>query len=113
MLHRDPAVWDEPEAFRPERFEPENLEKLPPNAWKPFGNGRRSCIGRGFAMQEAMLVLAMVLQRFDLSLADPDYRLKVGETLTMKPVGLRIHARRRDLPARAASPARPRSHDAA
>jgi cytochrome P450 / NADPH-cytochrome P450 reductase len=105
MLHRDPAVWDEPEAFRPERFDLENFEKLPPNAWKPFGNGRRSCIGRGFAMQEAMLVLAMILQRFDLSLADPDYRLKVGETLTMKPVGLRIHARRRDLPARAASPA--------
>jgi cytochrome P450/NADPH-cytochrome P450 reductase len=111
MLHRDPAVWDEPEAFRPERFDPENLEKLPPNAWKPFGNGRRSCIGRGFAMQEATLVLAMLLQRFDLALADPDYRLKVGET--MKPVGLRIHARRRR-PAGVAQAARPvADHDAA
>jgi cytochrome P450/NADPH-cytochrome P450 reductase len=114
MLHRDPAVWDEPEAFRPERFESENLEKLPPNAWKPFGNGRRSCIGRGFAMQEATLVLAMILQRFDLSLADPDYRLKVGETLTMKPVGLRIHARRRAPAAGAAPAAHPvPDHDAA
>jgi cytochrome P450/NADPH-cytochrome P450 reductase len=114
MLHRDPAVWDEPEAFRPERFEPENLEKLPPNAWKPFGNGRRSCIGRGFAMQEATLVLAMILQRFDLALADPDYRLKVGETLTMKPVGLRIHARRRAPAAGAAPGVHPvPDHDAA
>jgi cytochrome P450/NADPH-cytochrome P450 reductase len=95
-LHRDPAVWDEPEAFRPDRFEPDNMEKLPPHAWKPFGNGRRSCIGRGFAIQEATLMLAMILQRFDLSLGDPDYRLKIGETLTMKPVGLRIHARRRE-----------------
>jgi cytochrome P450/NADPH-cytochrome P450 reductase len=101
ILHRDPAVWDAPEAFRPERFEPDNVEKLPPNAWKPFGHGRRSCIGRGFALQEASLVLAMILQRFDLTFADPDYRLKVGETLTLKPVGLRIHARRRD-PANAA-----------
>jgi cytochrome P450 / NADPH-cytochrome P450 reductase len=67
-----------------------------------------------FAMQEATLVLAMILQRFDLTLADPDYRLKVGETLTLKPVGLRIRARRRsglpeDLPVgrphRAAVPA--------
>jgi cytochrome P450 / NADPH-cytochrome P450 reductase len=111
-LHRDPAVWDEPEAFRPERFEPENVEKLPPHAWKPFGSGRRSCIGRGFAMQEATLVLAMILQRFDLSLADPDYSLKVGETLTMKPVGLRIHARRREPPAAARSIAIPPSEHA-
>jgi cytochrome P450 / NADPH-cytochrome P450 reductase len=100
MLHRDPAIWDQPEAFRPARFAPKNLEKLPPHAWKPFGTGRRSCIGRGFAMQEAALVLAMILQRFDISLADPDYRLKVGETLTMKPVNLRIHARRREPPVR-------------
>jgi cytochrome P450/NADPH-cytochrome P450 reductase len=97
ILHRDPTVWDAPEAFRPERFEPDNVEKLPPNAWKPFDHGRRSCIGRGFALQEASLVLAMILQRFDLTFADPDYRLKVGETLTLKPIGLRVHARHRDL----------------
>ncbi|MEE7501949.1 bifunctional cytochrome P450/NADPH--P450 reductase [Methylobacterium mesophilicum] len=94
-LHRDPKVWDEPEAFRPERFAPEVAQTLPPNAWKPFGNGMRACIGRGFALQEAQLVLAMVLQRFDLTMADPGYRLEVAETLTLKPHGFRIHARRR------------------
>ncbi|WP_342659219.1 cytochrome P450 (plasmid) [Sphingomonas sp. NY01] len=99
VVHRDPAVWEDPEAFRPERFDPETAAKLPPNAWKPFGNGQRSCIGRGFAMQEAVLVLALMLQRFDISLADDDYKLVVSETLTLKPKGLRIHARRRDLPA--------------
>ena len=51
-------------------------QALPPNAWKPFGNGQRSCIGRGFALQEATLFLAMMLQRFDLTPADPDYQLK-------------------------------------
>ncbi|MCM3755272.1 cytochrome P450, partial [Bacillus licheniformis] len=60
MLHRDTSVWgDDVEALRPERFAPENAEKLPPNAWKPFGNGARACIGRPFAMQEAHLVLIM------------------------------------------------------
>jgi cytochrome P450/NADPH-cytochrome P450 reductase len=103
-LHRDPKVWEEPEAFRPERFEPDVAAKLPPNAWKPFGNGMRSCIGRGFALQEAQLVLSMILQRFDLTEVDPGYRLEVAETLTLKPHGFRIHARRRSEVA-----ARPRS----
>ncbi|HGO6128184.1 cytochrome [Burkholderia stagnalis] len=96
MLHRDVSVWGEDvEAFRPERFEPENAEKLPPNSWKPFGNGARACIGRPFAMQEAHLVLIMLLQRFDFSFADPNYELQVAETLTLKPTGLRINVRPR------------------
>ncbi|KQP40076.1 cytochrome [Methylobacterium sp. Leaf104] len=103
-LHRDPKVWDDPEAFRPERFAPEVAENLPPNAWKPFGNGMRSCIGRGFALQEAQLVLSMILQRFDLTMADPGYKLEIAETLTLKPHGFRVLARRRGEVA-----ARPRS----
>jgi cytochrome P450/NADPH-cytochrome P450 reductase len=95
-LHRDQAVWDDPEAFRPERFAPETAELLPPNAWKPFGNGGRACIGRGFAMQEAQMVLTMILQRFALTEVDPGYQLKIAETLTLKADGFRVHARRRD-----------------
>lgn len=93
VLHRDPAVWGaDAERFRPERFAPEEAEKLPPNAWKPFGNGARACIGRPFAMQEAQLVLIMMLQRFDFALDDPDYQLRIHETLTLKPENLRILA---------------------
>jgi cytochrome P450 / NADPH-cytochrome P450 reductase len=95
MLHRDPAVWDEPERFDPDRFEFERAEALPPQAWKPFGNGVRSCIGRGFALQEAQLFLAMLLQRFDLAAADPHYTLAIHETLTMKPEGFTMRVRRR------------------
>src|SRR5262249_35931056 len=47
--HRDPKVWPDPERFDPERFAPGVFEKLPPNSWKPFGNGQRACIGRAFA----------------------------------------------------------------
>ncbi len=98
MLHRDPAVWGaDPEKFDPSRFSPEETEKRAPNSWKPFGNGQRACIGRPFAMQEATLVLAMLLQRFDISSADPNYKLKVRETLTLKPQDLFIYAKRRDV----------------
>jgi cytochrome P450/NADPH-cytochrome P450 reductase len=96
MLHRDPTVWgNDVETFNPDRFAPEAYAKLPANSWKPFGNGQRACIGRPFALQEALLVLSMILQRFDLIEHDPSYQLKIRETLTLKPTGFYIRARRR------------------
>ena len=56
-----------------------------PNCWKPFGNGMRACIGRPFAWQEALLVMAMLLQNFDFEHVDPDYKLGIKQTLTIKP----------------------------
>jgi cytochrome P450/NADPH-cytochrome P450 reductase len=93
-LHRDPAVWPNPDAFDIDRFLPENEARLPPHCYKPFGNGSRACIGRLFAIQEAKIALALILQRFELE--DPyRYRLRVRETLTLKPDGFRIRVRRR------------------
>ncbi|SFT79331.1 bifunctional cytochrome P450/NADPH--P450 reductase [Arthrobacter sp. ov118] len=98
LLHRDKAAWGEDaEIFDPERFSPARAAEIPANAWKPFGNGQRSCIGRGFALQEAMLFLAKLLQRFEITAADPGYELQIKHTLTMKPEGLFIHVRRRDV----------------
>ncbi len=120
MLHRDPQAWGEDvERFDPDRFEPARYAQVPANAWKPFGNGQRSCIGRPFALQEATLVLAMILQRFELIEHDPAYQLRIRETLTLKPEGFFIRARRRA--GRASQPAvrervgheRPRSHPVA
>ena len=95
MLHRDPSVWGaDAEDFNPDHFRPETRSQLPPNAFKPFGSGQRACIGRQFAMQEAMLVLGMLLQRFDFV----DYlelQLKVKEGLTIKPDGLSIKINQR------------------
>lgn len=106
QLHRDKAAWGEDAAlFNPDRFAPERYASVPPNAWKPFGNGQRSCIGRGFALQEAMLFLAKALQRFDITPADPGYELKIKHTLTMKPEGLYVHVRRRDVRIEAAASA--------
>src|SRR6188474_2803466 len=94
-LHRDPAVWGEnAEVFDPDNFTREAERARPANAYKPFGNGQRACIGRQFALQEATLVLGMVLQRFKL-IDHTRYRLALKETLTVKPDQFRIKVRRR------------------
>jgi cytochrome P450/NADPH-cytochrome P450 reductase len=94
-LHRDPSVWGpNPDAFDPENFSPEAEAKRPINAWKPFGNGQRACIGRGFAMHEAALALGMILQRFRL-IDHNRYQLQLKETLTIKPDGFKIKVRPR------------------
>jgi cytochrome P450 len=67
--HRHPAYWQEPEAFRPERFSPEIAATRPRDAYYPFGTGQRMCIGRHFAMLEMQLILSMVAQRYRLRLA--------------------------------------------
>ena len=95
MLHRDKSVWGEDaELFNPDNFAPEAEAKRPANAYKPFGNGQRACIGRQFALHEATLVLGMMLQRFKL-IDHTRYELKIKETLTMKPDGFKIRLRLR------------------
>jgi len=94
-LHRDPSVWGpNPDAFNPENFSREAEARRPINAWKPFGNGQRACIGRGFAMHEAALAIGMILQRFRL-LDVHRYQMHLKETLTMKPEGFKIKVRPR------------------
>lgn len=66
VLHRDPALWPEPEAFRPERFMPDATPP-PRGAYLPFGTGPRVCLGQHFAVLEMTLIAAMVVQRFEIS----------------------------------------------
>ncbi|KAK4947860.1 hypothetical protein LTR10_013368 [Elasticomyces elasticus] len=91
---RDPKVWGETaEDFIPDRMSDENFDNIMaehPGCWKPFGNGKRACIGRPFAWQESMLVMAMVLQSFDVKLDDPKYTLKIKQNLTIKPDDLYV-----------------------
>lgn len=95
MLHRIPEIWGpDAEEFNPDHFAPERRDALPPNAFRPFGSGQRACIGRQFAMQEATLVLGMVLQRFEL-VDHANYQLTIKESLTLKPDGLTITLRPR------------------
>ncbi|PWN52918.1 cytochrome P450 family protein [Violaceomyces palustris] len=94
-LHRDPKVYEDPEVFKPERFLDGGFEALPPNSWKPFGNGQRACIGRGFAMQEAVIAIASIFKHFDLQMVDPAYELHIKQNLTIKPKDFQITVRPR------------------
>jgi len=64
ITHRDPTVWPDPERFDPDRFLPEAVERRHRFAYFPFGAGPRLCIGNEFALMEAQIALAMMLQRW-------------------------------------------------
>ena len=66
VLHRHRQLWEHPDAFLPERFMPGNRDRIDRFAYLPFGVGPRVCIGQIFAMQEAVIVLACILQRLRL-----------------------------------------------
>ncbi|KAM0557972.1 hypothetical protein ACHAPJ_005136 [Fusarium lateritium] len=87
--HEDPVVYgDDAKDWVPERMLEENfarLQKEYPNSWKPFGNGKRACIGRPFAWQESLLAMVMLFQNFNFINTDPNYQLEIKQTLTIKP----------------------------
>lgn len=93
QLHRDVTAWGEDaELFRPERFE--DPSKIPFDAYKPFGLGQRACIGQQFALQEATLVLGLILKNFVL-IDHTQYKLNVRESLTVKPNDFKLKVRAR------------------
>ena len=81
-IHRDPAVWPEPERFDPDRFLLDVSKGRIAGAYKPFGVGKRACTGRHFALVEATLCLALVLRAFDL---EEPAALRIAPTATLKP----------------------------
>jgi len=66
VLHRHRLYWDNPDAFQPSRFWPENREVIDRFQYLPFGAGPRVCIGSTFALQEAVIALALILNEFRL-----------------------------------------------
>jgi cytochrome P450 len=94
LTHRDARYWHNPTAFDPERFSAEQVRQRPPYTFLPFGGGPRNCIGMAFAQVEAKVVLARVLQKFDLVFTGHPVRLHMGATLEPHP-GVRVKVRRR------------------
>jgi cytochrome P450 len=95
VVHRDRRWFEEPEAFRPERWGKDLVQRLPRFAYFPFGGGPRQCIGNSFALIEAILILAAIAQRFRLSLV-PGQRITPTPYVTLRPEpGIRVHLARR------------------
>jgi cytochrome P450 len=68
LTHRHPAVWAEPEQFDPDRFGAERAAARAPGAYFPFAAGPRACLGAPLAMMEAQLIVAQVVQAYDVAL---------------------------------------------
>mmetsp|Transcript_22568 Transcript_22568/g.51197 ORF Transcript_22568/g.51197 Transcript_22568/m.51197 type:complete len:731 (+) Transcript_22568:200-2392(+) len=123
-LHRAPEYWDEPEKYDPTRWErpfsnpdikdwlgynPEKISSqfLYPNeiaadfAFLPFGAGKRKCIGDQFAMLEASVTLAMLMNKFDLTLVGKpeDVGMKTGATIhTMNGLNMKVSLKSEEIP---------------
>jgi cytochrome P450 len=92
-LHRDPALWDHPLVFDPERFNPQNSAGRDRWQYLPFGAGPRSCIGDHFAMLETTLALATIIRRTEIQSIDRDFPTIVPfTTVAAKPINARVSA---------------------
>ncbi len=85
ITQRHPKWWQDADAFRPERFAPENSAARPRYAYLPFGAGPRTCIGLNFAMTEILVVLTLLLQRFRLNLAIDPGAVHAEPSVTLQP----------------------------
>lgn len=95
VVHRDPRYFQEPGAFRPERWWNGETDHLPKGAYFPFGAGPRVCIGYHFAELEAALVLATLLAEFEVE-GSVDKPLRFAPSVTLRPlddVVLRVRRR--------------------
>ncbi|EAL9306326.1 cytochrome P450 [Campylobacter coli] len=93
LIHRHEEFWTNPHGFNPSRFEGEYKK----DAYLPFGAGERICIGQGFAMQEAILILANILKTYKLELEEGFVPDVVGRLTVRSANGMRIKFSKRKL----------------
>ncbi|XP_011869161.1 PREDICTED: cytochrome P450 9e2-like [Vollenhovia emeryi] len=88
-LHRDPRYFPNPDKFDPERFSEENKDNIVPYTYIPFGHGPRKCIGNRFALMETKIVIAHLLQKFNLKTVEKTVEPIVycKKEFTLKPDG--------------------------
>jgi cytochrome P450 len=107
VTHRDPRFFDDPETYRPERWLDGLAQRLPAGAYFPFGDGPRRCIGQGFALMEAAIVIGAMAQKFRLRLV-PGHEVVPEPLVTLRPrqgIRMKLHMRAAERKARAEEPA--------
>ena len=103
-INRDPAVFEDPNAFRPERMLGEAFDRLPVGVKKGFGNGKRECYGKHYAWEWSLHALIRIIKDVDFELADKGYTFDMegknfNGAFSVKPYGLFAATKKRDLPA--------------
>ncbi len=94
-IHRHRKLWEKPDAFLPSRFHPGNRDKIDRFQYLPFGAGPRVCIGTAFAMQEAIIALAVLLSRYRFDWAGSERPWPVQKLTTQPQGGLPMRVTRR------------------
>ncbi|MDE1993784.1 MAG: cytochrome P450 [Rhizobiaceae bacterium] len=94
-LHRHELYWDKPRAFMPERFLPENRGRINRFQYLPFGAGPRVCIGATFALQEAVIALAVLMRRYRFDLTAETNPWPVQKLTTQPQGGLPMRVTKR------------------
>jgi cytochrome P450 len=81
---RHPAFWQDPDTYDPTRFTPERIAARPRFAYFPFGGGRHQCIGNELALVESQIIVAMLMQRYEISM-DPVRDIKTRARIALQP----------------------------
>ena len=84
LLHRNGRYWEQPEAFDPDRFTPENMRTFHKFQYLPFGGGGRFCVGNNFALYEMLLLLVQFVRAFEIKPIEP-LQVPFNPLLTLRP----------------------------
>ena len=111
-IHRRADFFPDPDRFDLDRLSSEREKKLPPFAYVPFGAGPRVCIGNHFALMEAQIVLATIVQHVEIDLQNPGVEIEPEPLVTLRPKGgvpatIRPRTTRSPLRSRATAPPAP------
>jgi cytochrome P450 len=84
IIQRQQQYWQDPDAFKPERFAADKAKSIHRYAYFPFGGGARLCIGNNFAMMEMQIILAMVCGKFNFKLPE-NFKFELEALVTLRP----------------------------
>ncbi len=95
FIFRHPEFWDNPEQFDPDRFLPKKVKQRPKFTFFPFGAGQHICIGKNLALMESIIILAVIMQRFQIELV-PNQSIEIDPRFSLHPKhGIKVRVQKR------------------